>query len=128
VTKTVLAGAIVETPSARFKASMAAFNAETGSSRPLGCLDPALIVETRGGHGRAVRCEGCEEDSEPWKGERPFVMRRLVQTGPSGEKNCMYTAGQYSIVTHLVDAYLFDAAPIPSVAIGYVSPRHQPLL
>jgi hypothetical protein len=98
VAKTVLAGAMVETSSARFKASIAAFNTEMGSSRPLGCLDPALIVETRGGCGRAVRCEGCEGGSEPWKGGRPFVMRRLVQKGPFGEENC----------TRLVNHHLFQ--------------------
>lgn len=46
--KIVFAGVILEFLSARFKALMAAFNAEMASSRPLGCWDPAFIVETRG--------------------------------------------------------------------------------
>jgi hypothetical protein len=65
VEKTVLAGVILVFFSARFKASMAAFNAEMGSSRHLGRWDSAFMVETRGRCERTVRCEGCEEDSEP---------------------------------------------------------------
>jgi len=41
---TVLAGGIHETFT-RFKPSMASFNAAMAPSRPLGCCDPAFMIE-----------------------------------------------------------------------------------
>jgi hypothetical protein len=46
--KIALTGAILEVISARFMASMAAFNAEVTPSRPLSCWDSAFMVGTRG--------------------------------------------------------------------------------
>ena len=45
----ILAGAIDETFSARFVASIATFNRSMAPSRPSGCWDPAFMVETGGG-------------------------------------------------------------------------------
>ena len=63
--KTALAGVILEISFARFKASMAIFNAEIAPSRPLGRWDLGSMVETGGNCERTVRREGCEEGSEP---------------------------------------------------------------
>ena len=60
VPKTALAGAILAISFARFKVSMAAFNAETVLSRPLGRCDLASIVEAGSSGERIVRCQGCE--------------------------------------------------------------------
>jgi len=49
---------------ARFRVSMAAFNAEVAPFRPLGCWDSASIVETGGSWERTVWREGYEGDSE----------------------------------------------------------------
>jgi len=46
VPKTAFAGAIFEAFLARFKASMAVFNAETAPSLSLGCWDSTSMVET----------------------------------------------------------------------------------
>jgi len=62
--KTALAGVILESSFARFKASMVAFNAEIVLSRPLGRRDSASIVETRGSCEGGERGEDCEEDPE----------------------------------------------------------------
>ena len=62
--KTALAGVILESSFARFKASMVTFNAEIVLSRPLGRRDSASIVETRGSCEGSVRGEGCEKGSE----------------------------------------------------------------
>ena len=58
--KTALAGRIVEV-FARSKASMAAFKS---ASRSLGRCESAFMVE-RGSWEITVRCEGCENGSEP---------------------------------------------------------------
>jgi len=58
-----LAGAIDDTFSAGFVASMAAFNSSVVPSRPLGRWDSVFMVEARGGRERTVRREGCREDS-----------------------------------------------------------------
>ena len=47
--KTALAGVILESSFARFKASINAFSAEIVLSRPLGRWDLASMVGTRGG-------------------------------------------------------------------------------
>jgi len=64
--KTVLAGAIAEASFARFKAWMAVFNAEMGSSRSLGRWDPTSMVdniETRGSRERRMsRARGGREE------------------------------------------------------------------
>ena len=79
-----MAGAIDETFSARFVASIAVFNRSMAPSRPLGCWDPAFMVETRGGGRRTVGCEGCEKDSYSKRA------RRLAQTSLAcGEENCI---------------------------------------
>lgn len=49
---------------ARFKASMALFNAGIASSRPLGRWDLASMTEARGSCGGTVRREGGEESEE----------------------------------------------------------------
>ena len=64
VLKTALAGAMHETSCARFMASMAAFNAEVALSCSLGRWDSSSMVKDRGNCEKAVRSEGCEEDSE----------------------------------------------------------------
>jgi len=61
--KAIFAGAIDETFSARFAASIAAFNRSMAPSRPSGCWDPAFMVEIRGGGERIVRRESCGKDS-----------------------------------------------------------------
>jgi len=63
--KTALTGGILENFSARFKASMAAFNAEMVPSRPLCLWDSASMVETQGHCGRTMASKGGEEGSEP---------------------------------------------------------------
>ena len=78
-----MAGAIDETFSARFVASIAAFNVSA-----LGRWDSVFMVETRGGDERNVQREGSEEDSQ--KGECPFITRCLAQTGP---ENCIQCHG-----------------------------------
>ena len=55
------AGGILEI-FARFKASVAAFNAEIAPSRPLGRWDLASMTKIRGSRERTVRCE---EGPEP---------------------------------------------------------------
>jgi hypothetical protein len=55
-----LAGVILEIFSARFMASMAAFNEETAFSRPFGSWDLVAMVETEGSHEKAVRVQGSE--------------------------------------------------------------------
>ena len=70
--KTALAEAIDETLSARFVASIAAFNASAVPSRPPGCWDSVSMIETRGDGEKTVRREGCGEDEDSWKGERRF--------------------------------------------------------
>jgi len=59
-----LAGAIDETFSARFVASMAVFNASGVPSRPLGRWESVFMVEIRGSGDRTVRREGCGEDED----------------------------------------------------------------
>ena len=63
--KTALAGVILEISFARFKASIATFNAEIAPSRSLGRLDPAFMVETQGGGERTVQSGGREKGLEP---------------------------------------------------------------
>jgi len=63
--KTALAGVILASSFAKFKASMAAFNAEIAPSRPFGRWDSAFMVETRGSGERIVQGEGREEGLEP---------------------------------------------------------------
>ena len=63
--KTALAGVILESSFARFKASMAAFNAGIMLSRPLSRWGSASMVRTRGSCNRTVWRECCEEDSKP---------------------------------------------------------------
>jgi len=65
VPKTALAGVILESSFARFRASMVAFNAEIVFSRPLGHWDSACMVETRGSCEGSVEREGCEKGFEP---------------------------------------------------------------
>ena len=60
--KTALAGVILESSFARFKASMATFNAEIMLSRPLGRWGSASMVETAR-EPRGVKA--MMEDSEP---------------------------------------------------------------
>ena len=62
--KTAFAGAMLAMSFARFKVSMAAFNAEMVFSRPSDSWDSDAMVEARGSCGVIVRREGCEEDSE----------------------------------------------------------------
>ena len=59
--KTILAGAIDETFSARLIASRAAFNSSMAPPRPLGFWGSSFMVETWGGRERTVGCEDCEE-------------------------------------------------------------------
>ena len=63
--KTALAGVMLEISLARFRPSMAMFSEERTPSRPLGCWDLSVMVETQGGWGEAVWCEGCEKKPEP---------------------------------------------------------------
>ena len=65
VPKAALAGAMLAISFARFKVSMATFNAEIVLSRPLGRRDLASMVEARSSGERIVRCQGCEEGSGP---------------------------------------------------------------
>ena len=58
VPKTALAGVILESSFARFKAPMAAPNAETVFSRPSGRWDSASIVKARGDREGSVWREG----------------------------------------------------------------------
>ena len=58
--KTALAGVILETSFARFKASMAAFSAEMVPSCSLGCWVLDSMVETRDRCERIVRRGGSE--------------------------------------------------------------------
>ena len=82
--KIALAGAIFELFSARFKTSMAAFNAEVALSCSFGRWGFASIVEGRD----EVWRKGCEEGSELYRDERPFRRDRsasaLVQKNPYG--------------------------------------------
>ena len=59
--KTALAGVMLDISFARFKASMATFNADIAPSRSLGRWDPAFMVETRGSGERIVQGGGYEE-------------------------------------------------------------------
>ena len=63
--KTAFAGVMLETSFARFKASMATFNAEMVPSPPLGRWDLASMVKTGGSCERTVRREGHEDGSKP---------------------------------------------------------------
>jgi len=64
--KIALAGVTPEASFARFKASMAAFNAEIVPSRPFGRRwDSTSMVETRGSRERTVQRGGREEGLEP---------------------------------------------------------------
>jgi len=58
-----LAGAIDDTFSAGFVASMAVFNSSVVLSRPLDLWDSVFMVEIRGCGERTVRREGGGEDS-----------------------------------------------------------------
>ena len=60
--KTALAGAIVEASLARFKVSMALFNADIVSSRSLGCWDPTSMVGTRCSRERTMRRAGGDRE------------------------------------------------------------------
>jgi len=81
--KTVLVCAIAEASFARFKASMAVFNAEIASSHSSGRLDPTSMVETRGSRERTVQRGGQEEGFEPNRAGRQFCHIHSV------EKNCI---------------------------------------
>ena len=59
--KAALAGVMFDTPFARFKVSMAAFNAEIGPSRSLCRRELVSMVEIRGSCKRTVQREGREE-------------------------------------------------------------------
>ena len=67
--KTALAGGILEI-FMRFKASMAAFNAEIAPSRSLGRWDSASMVETRSSHERTLRYQCVRKVPNPNRGER----------------------------------------------------------
>ena len=64
VPKTALAGVTLDASFARFKASMATFNAEMVPSHSLGRWDPAFMVETRGSGERTVQRGGRDEGLE----------------------------------------------------------------
>ena len=66
--KTALAGVTLETFSARFKASMAASNAEMAPFRPLGGWEFMSMVGARGSWEESVRRGGCEEGLERQRG------------------------------------------------------------
>ena len=63
--KTAVAGVILESSFARFKASMTTFSAEMVLSRSLGRWEPAFMVGTEGNCERAARREDCKEGFEP---------------------------------------------------------------
>ena len=63
--KTALAGVILESSSTRFSPSMVTFSKERVSSRPFGSLDFSAMAEAQDGCEKAVRGEGCKEESEP---------------------------------------------------------------
>ena len=65
VAKTALAGAMLDTSFARFKASMVTSNAEIVPSHLLGRLDPAFMIKTRGRGKRLVQSVGRQEGLEP---------------------------------------------------------------
>ena len=73
--KRPLAGVILETSFARFKASMPAFKAEIAPSRPLGCWDSTFMIEIRGSHERAV-LEGFEPERQTCR-DTPRARARL---------------------------------------------------
>ena len=62
--KMILAGAILEFFSTKFKAPMAEVSAEIAPSHSLGCLDSVSIIGIRGSCERTVRREGCKEGFE----------------------------------------------------------------
>jgi hypothetical protein len=72
VPKAALAGVMLEIFSARFMASMAAFNEETAFSRPFGRWDLVAMVEIQGSHEKAVRGAGGQN---PNRDERPSCHR-----------------------------------------------------
>ena len=63
--KTALAGVILETSFARFKASITTFNAETVPSCSLGCWVVCSIAETRSDCERIVSVEVVKETTSP---------------------------------------------------------------
>ena len=86
--KRALAGAILESFFARFKVSMAVFNADIAPSRPLGRWDLTSMDETRtrGGHERTVQRGGygeCPEGLNPNRAERRLCHVHLA------ERNCI---------------------------------------
>jgi len=64
VPKTALAGVMLETSFARFKASMAIFSEERTPSRPFGRWEPGAMAGMQGRGEEGVRREGCEEEPE----------------------------------------------------------------
>jgi len=65
VPKTALAGVMLETSFARFRASIAMFSEERAPSRPFGCWDLVAIIDVQGSWETVARREGCEEEFEP---------------------------------------------------------------
>lgn len=63
--KAVFAGVTLEAPFARFKAWMAAFNADRMPSRPFGGWEFASMVEGRGNWEETAWCKSGEEEPEP---------------------------------------------------------------
>lgn len=88
--KAIFAGVILEFLSARFKASMAASNAGMASSRPLGCWDPAFIVETWGGGtvSKPYDVEAVRKIPGPQRTSVHFFDTPRTK-GPFGEGNCI---------------------------------------
>ena len=63
--KTALAGVMLESSLARFRASMAIFREERAESRPFGRWDLVAIVEIQRSGEKAGRCVRREEESGP---------------------------------------------------------------
>ena len=57
-------GVVLVASFAMLRTPMAMFNVETALP-PSGCWELSVMVETEGGHERAVRRGGCEEEPEP---------------------------------------------------------------
>ena len=76
--KTALTGGILENPSARLKALMAAFNIEMVPSRSLGLWDSVSMIETQGKWERPMRCEGLGKVPSPNGDERQYCYAAAV--------------------------------------------------
>jgi hypothetical protein len=63
--KTGFTGVVLVASFAILRTPMAVFSAETALPWPSACWELSVMVETEGGHERAMRRGGCEEEPKP---------------------------------------------------------------